>query len=435
MNKNYKRTQEEVIPDYQMPSKKDIEDTILGELILYPTEIKHVAQIVKSEMFSEGNARKVWDEMLKQDLEGRTPDMLSLRHCVDASYLADTTARCGYGVSFLNILRHADDLRLIYFKQQAFKMSHNILKASCSESSSEEEIINMARDFVSESEGAAINYGVQNMTELANELADKLQDGNDICVKTGIPKLDRFFLGGFPKGSLVILAGRPGYGKTSVACFMMKKAAESGAHAVMFSLEQTNIEIYKKLMYATGYITSEQISSGNIEWTEYEKGVAELSRYHILLDDASRSIEEISCRIATLSRQGKCDIAYIDYLGLIPAKPIGGLTKSQAIGEITHRFKNLAKDLKIPIVLLCQLNRDMAKENRTPVLTDLRDSGDIEQDADKVLMINRLDAGDSREVELWIRKNRQGKAGEIRIRLRPDDSYTNFYEIIEEREQ
>lgn len=432
MNKQYKRNQEAIVAsDYQMPGTGEVEETLLGELVNDPSEIKHVALVVRPEMFSEGNARKLWTEMLKQDLEGKIPDMVSLRHCVDVTYLADITTRHNNGISFLNVMNHAGYLRLKYFKQRSFVVAHDLLKASCGETASEEDIINIARNFVTESEGGAINVGVQNMTELGNELAERLQGGNDICVRTGFPKLDRFFLGGFPKGALVILAGRPGYGKTSVACFMMKKAAEAGSHSIMFSLEQTNIEVYKKLMYGTGHLSPDQIASGQIEWKEYENGVAELIRYPILLDDSSRSVEEISCRIATLCRQGKCDIAYIDYLGLIPARPVGGMTKSQAIGEITHRLKNLAKDLRIPIVLLCQLNRDMAKENRPPVLTDLRDSGDIEQDADKVLMINRKETENSLEVELWVRKNRQGRAGEIMVRLHPDDTYTNFYEIIE----
>lgn len=430
-NKRNKILEASVASDYQMPDKREAEERLLCELANNPSEIKHVALVVRPEMFSEGNARKLWEEMLKQDLEHRTPDMLSLRHCVDVNYLVDIITRHGAGISFLNVMNHAGHLRLKYFKQRAFVVAHNLLKASCGETASEEDIINIARNFVSESEGGAINIGVQNMTDLGNELAEKLQMGNDICVSTGFQILDKFFLGGFPKGSLIVLAGRPGYGKTSVACFMMKKAAEAGTPAIMFSLEQTNIEIYKKLMFGAGYLTPDQVASGQIEWKRFENGVAELIRYPILLDDSSRSLEEISCRIATLNRQGKCGIAYIDYLGLIPARPVEGQTKSQAIGEITHRLKNLAKDLRIPIVLLCQLNRDMSKENRPPVLTDLRDSGDIEQDADKVLMINRKETESSLEVELLVRKNRQGPAGSIGINLRPDDTYTNFYEIIE----
>lgn len=142
-------------------------------------------------------------------------------------------------------------------------------------------------------------------------------------------------------------------------------------------------------------------------------------------------MEEIRQRIILLHEQGKCGIAFIDYLGLIAGKNRENL--AQDLAYKTASFKQLAKDLRIPIVLLCQLNRESARENRAPQLYDLRDSGGIEQDADEVLMLQDtstlgMDGNLDTSLVMWVRKNRNGKKG-LGIRLKPNSSYTSFDEV------
>ncbi|MCQ2159691.1 MAG: DnaB-like helicase C-terminal domain-containing protein [Bacteroidales bacterium] len=317
-------------------------------------------------------------------------------------------------------------LRSLRARQNALSLANELVRAASRDSTSEDEIISIVSSFVDNSNMSCSMSGIQTMTELSNELAEELQAGSNPCVTTGFSKLDKFFEGGFAPGSLIILSGRPGHGKTSIACHMMRMAASDGIPAVMFSFEQTNIEIFKKLMLSTGHIHPEQIAKGYVEWEEYEEGVKVLIQHPIMLDESCRSLDDLSHRIANLNRKGKCGVAFIDYLGLIPTRTRDSMTKSQAIGEITHQLKNLARTLRIPIILLCQLNREKAKQNRAPVLTDLRDSGDIEQDADKVLMIDRNETSEGPLVDIWIRKNRQGRGGNVRIQLRSNETYSCF---------
>lgn len=432
MKRNIKNTQSVGIPaDFVMPSTQEIEEILLGELLIDRSALPHVAALVNSDMFSEGNARNLWMKLTELDSRGEAADIFSIPD-MDNKYLSNVVEKAGtFGVSTMNILQHASYLRTYFFKVQAFKYGYDIIRVASSPSSSEEHILEKARLLLESCEHSTEEAGVQDMVQLANDLAQEIEDTSCNHVTTGFIKMDNFFYGGFPKGALVVLAGRPGAGKTSVACFMMRKAAEDGAAVLMINLEQTCVEIYKKLICGHGDITPDQISAKTIDWEKYELAVGALNKLHILVDEQSRSIEEIVYRIYTLHRQGRCDIAFIDYLGLIPAGNVVGMTKGQAIGEITHKLKALAKDLKIPIVLLCQLNREMAKENRPPQLTDLRDSGDIEQDADKVLMLERTNDDGLEEVDIWIRKNRQGKAGNTRLRLVSDETYTNFYDMNE----
>lgn len=431
MKKNIKNIQSVEIPaDCVMPSTQEIEETLLGELIMDKSEMRHVAAIVNSDMFSEGNARNLWTKLTELDSRGEDADIFSIPG-MDYKYLSRVVEKASAsGVGSMNIIQHASYLRTYSFKAKAFKYGYDIIRVACSPSSSEEHILEKARLLLESCEHSSEEAGVQDMVQLANDLAQEIEDTSCNHVTTGFIKMDNFFYGGFPKGALVVLAGRPGAGKTSVACFMMRKAAEDGASVLMINLEQTCVEIYKKLICGHGDITPDQISAKTIDWEKYELAVGALNKLHILVDEQSRSIEEIVLRIYTLHRQGRCDIAFIDYLGLIPTGNVVGMTKGQAIGEITHKLKALAKDLKIPIVLLCQLNREMAKENRPPQLTDLRDSGDIEQDADKVVMLERTNVDGFEEVNIWIRKNRQGKSN-AKIRMAPDETYTNFFDLNE----
>ena len=133
------------------------------------------------------------------------------------------------------------------------------------------------------------------------------------------------------------------------------------------------------------------------------------------------------------AQTGQCDVAFIDYLGLITHDD-KRKTLAQIIGDITKRLKNVAGECNIPIVLLCQLNRESAKENRSPQLTDLRDSGSIEQDADVVMMLERprdeMGVVEDNKIDLWVRKNRGGKCNfDDAIHLVGNESYSQFYEI------
>jgi replicative DNA helicase len=134
-------------------------------------------------------------------------------------------------------------------------------------------------------------------------------------------------------------------------------------------------------------------------------------------------------RITVLNKQGKCDAAFIDYLGLISQAQADSRTPLyQVIGQITGTLKATAKALRIPIVLLCQLNREAAKQNKSPQLYNLRDSGSIEQDADVVLMLNQTPGPRLPDLEVWVRKNRQGEK-DFGILMRPNDNYTDFKEL------
>jgi replicative DNA helicase len=194
----------------------------------------------------------------------------------------------------------------------------------------------------------------------------------------------------------------------------------------VFSLEMTNTELAQRLLLSTGRVQSLELARGQVEWSNFEAAVSCVEQMPMFLNDNAYSVDEIVSHIVINRQNGKCDIAFIDYLGLI--NTTGNKPQYQVLGEITHRLKSTAKKLGIPIVLLCQLNRAIESANRPPALHDLRDSGDIEHDADIVLMLERPTNFSDNRVNMYLRKNRQGPKDAC-IPLLPNDSYTNFIEI------
>lgn len=165
------------------------------------------------------------------------------------------------------------------------------------------------------------------------------------------------------------------------------------------------------------------------QFTDATEGLRGLPIY---INDHSRTMEEIIARMTIETRAGKCRVAFVDYLGLMDISTGWRESLNQAIGKITGELKATAKRLKIPIILLCQLNRDAARADRAPELYDLRDSGSIEQDADIVMMLETDEAIEPttglHDINIWLRKNRQYKK-DICIKVRPNKTYSHFEEI------
>ena len=204
---------------------------------------------------------------------------------------------------------------------------------------------------------------------------------------------------------------------------MAKSAAIAGKSVNLFNLEMTNTELAQRFLFSTGKLTPLQVARGEVVWRDFEDALGEFASKPIYLNDSASSDDEIISRITLNNQAGKCDIAFIDYLGLMQMSSKS--TLAQSIADVTKRLKQTAKACAIPIVLLCQLNRASESEKRTPQLFDLRDSGSIEQDADIVLMLEKSDTNEG-DVDMWVRKNRQGKAGEIKVEISSNDTFTAF---------
>lgn len=422
------------ISEYPLPDSLSTEIQIIADIISIPETLVDAERILSLDMFSDDKCRDAFNALKGMAKDGMTIDLPSAFGRIDRDLMQKgVIPMMQNSGGAITALQHFSTLKSFYIKRKCYFKALDLLMGSVNSNVSAEDLIGQAGQFADNlRKEIDADKGTQHISVVLNELGEQVEEvmkskaeGKVLRVPTGFYSLNYATYGGFNAGNLVILAARPSVGKTAIMLQMAKAAAQSGKAVNLFNLEMTNTELAQRFLFSTELITPVQMAKGEIEWNVFETASSQFASKPIYLNDSASTADEIIARITLNAQAGKCDIAFIDYLGLI-----GMGTKAplyQAIAETTKRLKQTAKACKIPIVLLCQLNRASASENRSPMLYDLRDSGSIEQDADIVLMLERANTSeDGRDVSMWIRKNRQGKAGDYKVDIEGNETFTAF---------
>lgn len=425
------------ISEYPLPDSLSTEIQVIADIISVPETLMDAERILTPEMFTDNRCRDAFLALKTMSNEGMQIDLPSSFGRIDRDLMKDGIIPMMRNVGgAVTALQHYASLKDFDIRRKCYFKAVMMLSNACNSNVAVQDLINDSGSFAEElRKEIDTDKGTQHISKVLEEVGDSLeelqkdrQSGKMLRIPTGFGTLNFYTYGGFNAGNLVILAARPSVGKTAIMLHMAKAAASAGKNVNIFSLEMTNQELVQRFLSSESDALNQwSMAKGDIEWSAFEMAAGNLSSKPIYLNDSARSIEDISQRITLNSMAKKCDIAFIDYLGLIKLGKIGNL--SQAIAECTRDLKALAKSCKIPIVLLCQLNRASASEKRAPELYDLRDSGGIEQDADIVLMLERSgDDPGGKDVNMWVRKNRQGKAGNISLTLVANDTFSAFTE-------
>lgn len=424
-----------------VPSTREIERQVLAELVQSPEQIPLAKSIVTDRMFNVEEYSELWRIIVEMDTQGQTIDLITVGGRIGNAAAGNLILNTSGTGSPLSVTDHCRALKEAAFRRSVFTSALDLLKLSGDNSVRVEDLIQKQEKMREECmESTQIGTGTKKISTVLNTLAESIETvqiqsnlGKRSRIPTGFPTLDYLTFSGLNAGNLVILSARPSVGKSAIMLQMAKTAAIHGFHAAIYSLEMTGEELCQRLLFATGFVTPKQLSEGKVHWESFEKGTAELAGLPICLNDDIRTIDDIATDIMAGHHHGKCDIAFIDYLGLIQSDN-SRQAMYQAIAERTGRLKQLAKQCRIPIVLLCQLNRNSEAGNRPPELIDLRDSGAIEQDADIVLMLERQTRDlDNHDLYMWVRKNRNGRAGNIRISITGNATFTEFHETERSR--
>ena len=279
--------------------------------------------------------------------------------------------------------------------------------------------------------------------ELYVELGEMSKNSESVGVQTGFPGIDRALMGLRP-GQMVVLGARPGVGKTSFALNLAVNAAARGTSVALFSLEMSAVEVAQRMVAAQAPgVTLSNIRQGKIQnnqWSEMLEVTDQLSRLDIMIDDnPETTVTEIRAK-ARRMLHGKTNkgLIIIDYLQLL-SPPSGRRAESRAteVSEMSRGIKIMAKDLGVPVIALSQLNRDVeSRTGKRPQLSDLRESGSIEQDADIVILLDRSlteeeasrsDRPELNVTDFIIAKNRSGPLGKVSIAFFQDS--TKFVEV------
>lgn len=339
-------------------------------------------------------------------------------------------------------IESAHNLREVYINQKAVEHGIKMSRIASEGVTDSSKIMKETRNFLSVLEGCYAQKNTRKLSEAIRELDEKLEEvrnnytqGKRTYIPTGFQFLDNYFKGGLRDGNVMVLAARPGVGKTSVCLSMILSMARFGFRVKIYSMEMPSFELAEKIMYNLGGLRPYMMQTGDIDRPKWESARAEALKYNILIEDSMNNIDDILADATIAHQKGECDVIFLDHLRLIRSSD--NRTNANIYArtcEITGKLKAFALQRKMPVVYACQLNRDSVREDRDPDLQDLRDSGSIEEDADKIVFLKRNKIAENDfQIKMIIGKHRQGGGAYEHIFLNPNDTYSGFTESTEDR--
>lgn len=420
--------------DIPLPTTEMLERQVIADGLNNPEIVGDLATIITPDSFTSDERVMMWNNLTEMYNKRETIDMVSFWQKVGQPYIEEIQ-RNNIPLSMPTAaFDHAVQLRGATIKRHAYYEAARILQQAAQIPTTEEEILGIIDEFSRKIQGEGrqdkdkrLNAVLEDVAAETEREQMEAQQGRSVRIPTGFPSLDYLFYGGFNKGHLIILAARPSVGKTAVMLQFAKSAARAGNPAMIFSLEMTREELGRRLLFSTGLVSPKQLAGKDVNWGAFEQAKGAIDGLPIYICTDTYTMPAISAKLTAAVNRGLCKIAFIDYLGLIRTDMHGSTTLAQQIGAITSEMKRLALYLRIPIVLLVQLNRESAKEGRDPQIYDLRDSGNIEQDADVIMMLKQHQENPSR-LDIIVRKNRNFKK-DVTLTTEANSSYSNFTQV------
>ena len=443
------------------PQATDIEEAVLGAMMVNTDSVDQVMDMLKPEAFYDIKNRCIFQAMFQLFNERSPIDMLTvvekmkqdgtLSEVGGPARLAALTQQVGTGA---NVEYYVRILQQKTIQRSLIEASYGILKDAFDPTVTVDDLIANAQDGVHKAISGNLKNPYKHVSEVVNlsmERIQRVQNSEGITgVHSGFHKVDQFTMG-WQKGNLIILGARPSVGKTAFALNLARNAAVEFNHPVaFFSLEMTSMELTDRLIATESGISSDKIK-GKVklepyEWQVLEKSVGKIFKAPLYIDETPGiTLTEFVAKAKRLVREKGVEIIFVDYLQLMHSgKPqVGGFSKVQEVTEISNTLKTTAKELNIPIIALAQLNRNLMNRmgsNGKPVLSDLKDSGSIEQDADIVVFLHRPgligladDPEEQAKTEVIFAKNRNGQVGSVNMRyvgqlMKFEDEHSCFYE-------
>ena len=436
------------------PQALDIERVVLGALMIDKDAFSMVSEIIRPETFYEPRNQKIFTAIRTLNMDDRPVDFMTVTEELKRQGTLEDVGGVGYIMeltshvaSSAHIEYHAHILAKKSLARQLISYASRIETMAFDDTVDPDELMQ-------EAEGKLFELSQTNMKSDYTQIDPVLDEAMKILQQaaqnsdglTGIPsgftKLDDI-TSGWQKSDLVIIAGRPAMGKTSFALSIAKNIAVDYQEPIaFFSLEMNNVQLANRLMSNVCEISGSKILSGQLspdEWVRLDKNLRKLSGKPIYIDDTpGLSIFELRTKARRLVREKGVKIIMIDYLQLMNANGMRFGNRQEEVSTISRSLKGLAKELNIPILALSQLNRTAEKregdDGKRPQLSDLRESGAIEQDADMVLFVHRPEyyriyqdekGNDTRgKAQIIIAKHRKGATGDVLLTFKGE--YTRF---------
>ena len=418
------------------PQSLEAEQAVLGSMLISKEAVSKVLQWITTEHFYKDAHGKIFATMISLFNENEPVDTISVIdqlkknkeiEGVGGAYyitgLVEAVPTTANVESYAKIVLEKAVLRKLIY------LAHDMSKEAYDDRQTVDDILDSAEQSIFTITQNRLKGGFKHIEPILHESFEQLdaissKAGSVIGVPSGLIDLDEI-TAGFHPGDLVIIAGRPSMGKTSLALSIARNAAVDHKESIgFFSLEMADLQIAMRLLCAESKVDSHLVRTGNLpksQWKNLSIHVGTLAEAPIYLDDSPAiTVLELRAKARRLKAEHDVKMIIVDYLQLMQG-PKGVESRQQEISIITRSLKSLAKDLKIPIIALSQLSR--AVENRTdkrPQLSDLRESGAIEQDADVVMFLYRQwvytrEEEDRGKAQVIIAKQRNGPTGTVNI--------------------
>jgi len=437
----------------KVPHAADAEQAVIGSMLISPKCVPDVIERLRADDFYIKVNHDIFDIIHIMFEFGKTIDVVTVLDMMkekgvynekSEQYMMEVMRMTP---SAANVLEYAAIVRDKALVRRLGEVADNINAAIYEGSGKADELLSVAEKQVYDLRQGREIGGLISISRVVQNVFDDLTNaaasGSRIPgIATGLVDLDRMTLG-LNKTELILIAARPGMGKTSIALNMALYAALHEKKTVaMFSLEMSREQLVMRLLSREAMVPSQNLLTGRLsepQWREISSAAQRLSLSNILIDD--NPMLSVSDMLAQCRRIENLDLVVIDYLQLMQSSGSGkswaNESRTQAVSDISRMLKIMAKDLKVPVICLSQLSR--ANESRTdkrPILSDLRESGAIEQDADVVIALYRdgyynKDIENPNLAEAIILKNRKGSTGTVELTWVPE--YTSFVSLEKER--
>lgn len=415
-----------------IPHNLDAEKAVLGAILIQPEFLDQAAAILQPAAFYRHAHQQIFAAMLALQAERVTVDFVTLKTKLDMrgelgdvggpAYLSALSDGTPHG---MHVEQHAKLVREAFTRRQLLALGSQLMtEAAAGEGS--------ALDVIADVDGRLMQLAADQVTgdlvpmsALMRDLFPVLEDAykNQRAI-TGLPtpwrELDELTLGLHP-GTLIYLAGQTSQGKSSLGLNLAVDVAKHGQSVAVFSLEDSRDQIALRALSAQAGVSLFRMKSGFLkerDWAPLSHAYAGLVASHLWIDDSPRlTPQELRAKCRRLQSTQGLALVVVDYVQLITAAGRHE-NRTREVGVISAALKQIAKELKVPVVACCQLNRETSKEVRRPRLSDLRESGNLEQDADLVWLIYRdPNAEDDGQAELIVAKQKNGPTGTVKLRF------------------
>ena len=419
-----------------LPHNLEAERSVLGAILIQNDTYNVAAQLVRPEDFYRDAHRRIFDKIIALSERGQAVDFVTLKEELGRAGELDTVGGPAYIASLvdgvpraINVEHYAKIVKEKAVLRNLISAANAILSDAYEADQDAAEILDRAEHSIFEIAEGRIRSGFVSLYDIAETAAESIQKAHEekkliTGVPTGFSDLDNL-TSGFQRGDLIIVAARPSMGKTSLVLNMAQHVGTRTDHTVgVFSLEMSREQLFLRMLSSEAQIDGHALRTGFLrsdDWGRLTEALGVLGQAKIFIDDTpSIGVLEMRAKSRRLAAEHGLHLLVVDYIQLMQGRGRFD-NRTQELGAISRALKGLAKELNVPVVVVSQLSRaPEARSDHRPQLSDLRESGALEQDADVVVLIYREDrykpeAGNDSVAEIIVAKQRNGPTDTVRL--------------------